>query len=529
MVHKESDTTADIKISEFEAFIFDLDGVVTATASVHAAAWKRMFDEFLARYAERTGEPFREFDIQTDYLEYVDGKPRIDGIKSFLASRRIDLPEGSPDDATDKETIYGLSNLKNQYFRETLEQKGPKVYTSTVNLIRELRKNGLKTAIISSSKNCLEILETVRLTDLFDARVDGVISEQLGIEGKPAPYIFLEAARRLDVEPKRAVVVEDALSGVQAGRAGHFGLILGVARAGEKQDLLDHGADIAVDDLAEIQLVKTEAEPSALPSALERLEEIAHRAEGKEITVFLDYDGTLTPIVETPDKAILSESMRKTVIELSRHCTVGIISGRDLEDVKDKVRIDSIVYAGSHGFDISGPSGLEIDHQVGKEFLPSLDQAEQSLSERLASFQGTAIERKKFAIAIHYRLADPSQTDTIEAIVDDVAAQHSDLRKARGKKIFELQPKMDWHKGKALFSLLEALGLDRKDVLPIYLGDDVTDEDAFRSLQGRGIGIVVWEQPYETAAMYSLDSPDQVGRFLTELIPLCQKKGEQPS
>lgn len=522
MVYRKSDGHIKLDITAFDAFIFDLDGVVTATAAVHADAWKKMFDDFLRRRAERTGAPFQPFDIATDYIQYVDGIPRIDGIKNFLASRGIELPEGSPDDEPGKETIHGLSTLKNQYFLEYLDKKGPKVYTSTVNLIRILKQHGLKTAIISSSKNCAEIIETVNLEPLFDVRVDGVISEELGIQGKPAPDIFLEAAKQLNVTPKRAVVVEDAISGVQAGRAGNFGLIIGIARAGEKADLLANGADIAVDDLAEVLLEAGTEKHPALPSALERLDAIAEQAKGKEITVFLDYDGTLTPIVETPDKAILSDTMRKTVVELSRHCTVGVISGRDLDDVRDKVKIDSIVYAGSHGFDIAGPSGLAVDHQVGDEFLPSLDKAEKTLSKKLDSIQGVAIERKKFAIAIHYRLADPERTDDIEAVVDDVAAQHADLRKARGKKIFELQPKMDWHKGKALFSLLATLKLDRDDVLPIYLGDDVTDEDAFRALQRRGVGIVVWDEPYETAASYYLNDPDEVGEFLRALIPLCK-------
>jgi trehalose-phosphatase len=190
---------------------------------------------------------------------------------------------------------------------------------------------------------------------------------------------------------------------------------------------------------------------ATLPSALEALGEIAKQAKHKEITVFLDYDGTLTPIVDTPDKAILSDRMRQTVVELSNHCTVGVISGRDLKDVQDKVKIDSIVYAGSHGFDIAGPSGLNIDSQVGDEFLPSLGKAEKTLADKLGGIQGVALERKKYALAVHYRLADPDQTDAIEKAVDEAVEQFSDLRKARGKKIFELQPKMNWHKGKALF------------------------------------------------------------------------------
>jgi trehalose-phosphatase len=214
----------------------------------------------------------------------------------------------------------------------------------------------------------------------------------------------------------------------------------------------------------------------------------------------------------------MQEDMRKAVIKLSDHHTVGIISGRDLKDVRDKVRIDSIVYAGCHGFDIAGPRGLQVENQIGMEFLPVLDKAEAELSRELNSIEGILVERKKFAIAIHYRLVNPGRVETIEKVVDEVVVRHPELRKAYGKKIFELQPDIDWHKGKALLALLGALNLDDENVLPFYIGDDVTDEDAFRVLKGRGIGIVVWDEPYETAASYSLKNPEGVREFLLKLI-----------
>ena len=217
----------------------------------------------------------------------------------------------------------------------------------------------------------------------------------------------------------------------------------------------------------------------------------------------------------------MAEDMREAVTELSRNCPVGIISGRDLRDVQAKVEIESIVYAGSHGFDISGPKGLQVENTVGDEFLPHLKQAEKELSRKLGILPGLIVERKKYAIAVHYRLVDPQKVEGVERIVDEVTAEFPQLRKSYGKKIFELQPQVDWHKGKALFSLLRTLKLDREDVLPFYLGDDVTDEDAFRALKGRGIGIVVRDKPYETAAAYSLKDPDEVRKFLLQLIPLC--------
>ncbi len=512
-----------IAANEYDAVIFDLDGVITNTASVHAGAWKRMFDEFLSRHASRNGLPFQAFEIETDYRVYVDGKPRLDGVRSFLQSRGIQLPEGRPEDPPDAETIHALGRRKNADFLKRIREDGVDVYDSTVNWIHNAKRHGLKTAVISSSKSCALILDSVDLADLFDVRVDGVDSEMLGIPGKPAPDIFLEAARQLQVKPERAVVVEDAVSGVQAGRAGKFGRVIGIARSGGREALLSHGADVVVEDLSEIGFTD-DLEPSEpLPSALEDFRDIAAELEGKRMAVFLDYDGTLTPIVETPDRAVLSEEMREAVVRLSLRCPVGIISGRDLEDVRDKVRIDSVVYAGSHGFDIAGPEALVIQNQVGEEFLPHLDRAEGALTRKLGSVRGLLIERKKFAVAVHYRLVDSEQVQDVERVVDEVAAAHPELRKSYGKKIFELQPRMDWHKGKALLSLLHALKLEGGDVLPFYIGDDVTDEDAFRVLKERGIGIVIRRRPYDTAASYSLKNPDEVRAFLLRLIPSCRR------
>ncbi|MBM9537496.1 trehalose-phosphatase [Desulfobulbus alkaliphilus] len=263
---------------------------------------------------------------------------------------------------------------------------------------------------------------------------------------------------------------------------------------------------------------------STLPSALDDLDGIVRRAEGKRIAVFLDYDGTLTPIVDTPTQAVMAEEVRKAVQELARHCPVGIISGRDLDDLREIVRIDNIAYAGSHGFDIAGPDDVQAGHAKGEEFLPDLDQAEEVLGRQLDRIPGLLVERKKFAIAIHYRLVDPDRVDDITAVVDAFIARHPTLKKTSGKKIFEVQPKMDWHKGKALLFLLQTLQLDREEVLPIYIGDDVTDEDGFKALPGRGIGIAVQERPTATAASHVLRDPDEVRRFLLQLIPLCMNR-----
>ncbi len=246
-------TARRVSATEFDAVIFDLDGVVTRTASVHAQAWKEIFDDYLRRRAALSGEPFKPFVIDTDYPHYVDGKPRYDGVRSFLASRGVQLPEGKPSDPPDLETICGLGNRKNVLYNQLIESGGVEIFNDTVEQIRRWRGMGLKTAIVSSSKNCEAVLRSAGLSDLFDVRVDGMEAARLGLEGKPAPDIFLKAAELLGVEPVRAVVFEDAVSGVQAGRAGGFGWVVGVDRVGAAESLLANGADTAVSDLRSIE------------------------------------------------------------------------------------------------------------------------------------------------------------------------------------------------------------------------------------------------------------------------------------
>lgn len=239
---------------DFDAVIFDMDGVVTKTATVHAAAWKRLFDDVLRQHAEREGGRFVPFDVDLDYRRYVDGKPRYDGVASFLESRGISLPRGDPNDAPERSTVCGLGNRKNVYFQQQLEEHGVEAFPTTVDLIRQLRSAGFKTAIFSSSKNCEEVIGAAGVRDLFDAKVDGVDAEELGLPGKPDPAVLLEAAQRVGVGPERSVIVEDAISGVQAGRAGGFALVIGVNRSEEPGVLKANGATVEVTDLAEVTL-----------------------------------------------------------------------------------------------------------------------------------------------------------------------------------------------------------------------------------------------------------------------------------
>jgi len=236
----------------FDAVLFDLDGVLTDTAKIHAACWKEMFDDFLRQRATDNDEPFRPFDIGTDYKLYVDGKARFDGVQSFLESRSIHLPYGNPDSSPSDETICGLGNRKDEMVKEAIKSKGVEAYEGSVAFVRHLRSQGIKTAVVSASSNCEAVLKTADIADLFDVRVDGEVAARLKLAGKPAPDTFLKAAEQLGVAPNRAVVVEDAISGVQAGRDGGFGLVIGVDRKGDAKSLWENGADIVVADLGEL-------------------------------------------------------------------------------------------------------------------------------------------------------------------------------------------------------------------------------------------------------------------------------------
>ncbi len=240
----------------FEAVVFDMDGVITQTAMTHAAAWKEMFDEYLKKREAEYGEVFREFTHGADYLPFVDGKPRYSGVASFLESRGIDIPLGVPSDPPGTETCCGLGNRKNEVLNEVLKRDGVKIYASTIQLILQLREAGIKLGVASSSKNCKQILEAVGLLDLFDARVDGEVSAGLGLQGKPEPDIFITASDILKVPYNKAIIVEDAVSGVQAGSRGHFGLTLGIAREDNARELLDNGADYVVGDLEEVNGIR---------------------------------------------------------------------------------------------------------------------------------------------------------------------------------------------------------------------------------------------------------------------------------
>lgn len=243
---------SNINRSRYDAILFDLDGVLTSTAEIHASAWKRMFDDYLERRAEQQGEAFRPFDIATDYKLYVDGRPRYEGVQAFLESRNVRLPRGTPAAPAGEETVCGLGNAKDRMVQAAIDAGKVQSFPGSIDFARRARALGIQTAVVTSSRNCDAVLKAAGIDDLFEVRVDGRAIEDEGLRGKPAPDSFLKAAERLGVAPDRAVVVEDAIAGVQSGRAGKFGLVIGIDRHGDGDALRANGADVVVSDLSEL-------------------------------------------------------------------------------------------------------------------------------------------------------------------------------------------------------------------------------------------------------------------------------------
>lgn len=491
------------------ACILDVDGVITETASLHFAAWKALFDDFLTNVRGDDAEPFSH----QDYLDHVDGRPRYDGVAAFLASRDIELPHGTPDDPPGGATACALGNRKNQLFHEQLEQHGVERYESTVRLVEGLRARGMRTAAISASRNAYELLDRAGVLELFDAWVTGVESRELDLEGKPAPDVFVEAARRLGTEPRRSAIVEDSVAGVRAGRAGEFRLVIGVDRSGEAS-LERHGADVTVADLGELLPLSEAGLPRI--ADLEPAGAVVGAADAP--AVFLDYDGTLTPIVDDPAEAILPDETRELLARLSTRVPVAVVSGRDLADVRSHVGLDELTYAGSHGFDIRLADGSR--RELAEEHLDDLDRAEAELRARLDPVQGARVERKRFAVAVHDRnVARPEDREQVAAAVSEVAGELPSLRVTGGKRIHELRPDIEWDKGRAIVAVRDAMGLHDRTL--VYVGDDTTDEDGFRSVKARGgVAIVVRgeDDQRRTLADGVLASPDDVRSLLEDLL-----------
>ncbi len=262
-----------------------------------------------------------------------------------------------------------------------------------------------------------------------------------------------------------------------------------------------------------------------IPSALADFHDIENTLGGRVAAVFLDYDGTLTPIVDTPEQAVLSDEMRAVVRRLGDRCVTAIVSGRTRKDVQAHVRLDNVYYAGTHGFEIVGPVGSGIHHEVGQEFLPVMEELHRRLHRAIGNTPGLLLETKGYSLAVHYRLVQESAVARVESVVDGLMPDYPTLRKTHAKKVFEIRPQFDWNKGRAVQWILAALDLDHAGVAPLYLGDDTTDEDAFVAVDGTGVGILVADEPRSTAARYRLEDDAEVALFLQRLIRVLHGQG----
>lgn len=487
----------------FEAVIADTDGVLTRTAKLHERAWMRMFDAFLEERGG--GAPF----THADYRAHVDGRPRYDGAAHFLASRGIELPWGKPFDEPAAETVCGLGNRKNQLFLALLEEDDIQIYGDAVAALERWRRGGLRLAAMSASRNARRVLRAADLERHVDVVVDGELAAELGLANKPE--IMLEAARRLGVDPADAVVFEDATAGVRAARQARFGLVLGVARDGRGRDLSEAGADAVVGDVFRGRFSRR------LPDVLTRLDELSRWRADRPLALFLDFDGTLAPIVNDPAAARMGAETRAALVALAERFPVAVISGRDREDVAARVGIERVVFAGNHGFDIAG-RGYDKTLEEASDCLDDVAFAEDELTRRVGCLSGVIIERKRFSVAVHYRqVASPSVIAHVREAVEHVRDK-TGLRRRIGKMVLELEPAVDWDKGRALRWLMDVLPIvEPRRSFVIYVGDDETDEDAFAALRGDGVGVRVGDEVSTSLADYRAADPGEVTRLLRAL------------
>ncbi len=494
-------------LAGIEAFLFALEDVVAPTGGLHAAAWKRVCDDLLSARAQ--GGAFVPFYTHEDHQRYFAGRPALEGLEAFLNTRGLDLPMGEADDSAGAPTRHGVLAQKRAYFLEEIDREGVAVYPSAVELAELARERGLKTGIVLCGPEGAAVLEAAGIHHLNDLMDNGASS--VGASYASRADGFLSAAAGLSLPPERCAVVTDSEAAVEASREQGFGLIIGVGQEAKAQALKQAGADLVVGDLVEL------LPGGGPPHALACMNAIRGSLQGRRLALFLDYDGTLTPIVDRPEDAALPARTRHVLEKLCDATTVAFVSGRVKEEVRAFVGLDKAVYAGSHGFAIEGPGGLDFIQDEGAAISPIIAEAAQRLETGLADVAGIRIENKHFAVAVHYRQVAPEDLPRVEAAVDQAVSDHPDLYKSGGKKVFELRPRIDWHKGKALLYLLERLNMARDEVIPLYIGDDVTDEDAFEALRGRGIAICVKDRPAPTAAAFRLRDTEEVALFLERL------------
>ncbi|MDD4866345.1 MAG: trehalose-phosphatase [Mycobacterium sp.] len=392
------------------------------------------------------------------------------------------------------------------------------LFGATVDLARKLQGVDIAAAAYSSSPKCRQALKAAGIDDLFGICIDGVAGERGTVE-PPDPTVLLEATRRLSrrlgVRPQRCVVVENSHAGVAAGRGGGFALVIGIDPTGSADDLARNGADVVVADLADVAVRTGDKRISELPNALMSYGQLIGITSARESMLFLDYDGTLSPLVADPGAATLVDGAAEALDLVAAACPVAVLSGRDLADIRTRVGTPGLWYAGSHGFELAGPDGTYHQNEAAAAYMPVLEQAAAELCDTLAQIPGVRVEHRRFAVAVHYREVAPGRVGEIVAATHRLG-QRAGLRVTSGRMLVELRPDIDWDKGTALTWIrdrVEATG----SLMPIYIGDDLTDEDAFDTVRFDGVGIVVRHDEdgdRKTAASFTLQTPDQVREFL---------------
>jgi len=383
---------------------------------------------------------------------------------------------------------------------------------SATTLLRRLKKAGIATAVYSKSRGGHQVLRERGLADLFDLCFDGAE----------------EACHQLRTDPRRSVVFSDDPAGIEQGRSAGFAVVIGVDRTGHADELLERGADAVVADLADIELRTGDKRMSELPNALESYQQLG--LAGRQLFVCLDYDGTLSEIVPDPDSATLAEGANEALEQLAARCPVAILSGRDLADIRTRVGIEDIWYAGSHGFELTGPDGSHHQNDAAASAVSVLETAADELRRDLEPIPGVRVEHKRFAVAVHYRNVAPDRVAEVVAAAHRRGRRHG-LRVTGGRKVVELRPNIDWDKGTALRWLADRIQ-QAGQTLPIYIGDDLTDEDAFDAIRSDGIGIVVRhgeDGGRPTAATFTLNNPTEVAEFLRRVADSPARRRRSPT
>lgn len=500
-----------------DAVIVGLDNVVDKATRVHAAAWTKFLDDYLTRRPQRTGEDHCPL-THDDYRRFLAGKP--DGVADFLAARGIRLPPGSPTDLTD-DTVYGLQNLERQTFLQLLNTGVPEG-KSIASFARRLQVAGVRVAAHTSHRNYGHTLDATGLAEVFAVFVDGAVTAELGLPAEPNPAGLIETAKRLGANPGRCVVIDSCQTGLRAGRNGGFALVIAVDAHGDAENLLSSGADAVVADLAAVTVGSGDAAISTIPDALQVYSQLKRLLTGRRPAVFLDFDGTLSDIVERPEAATLVDGAAEALRALAAQCPVAVISGRDLADVRNRVKVDGLWLAGSHGFELVAPDGSHHQNAAATAAIDGLAEAAAQLADALREIAGAVVEHKRFAVAVHYRNVADDSVDNLIAAVRRLG-HAAGLRVTTGRKVVELRPDIAWDKGKALDWIGERLGPAEvgPDLrLPIYIGDDLTDEDAFDAVRFTGVGIVVRHNEHgdrRSAATFRLECPYTVCQFLSQL------------